>query len=192
MIDLNIGSFEKYRRIYPFENRLLKLSAILKNRGKHETALNLYKNTFQTLIANPQSKRLITDIFNYQNVVNAIFDILGNNFDSLWKELIYILDPKRISTNKQILGAFHATLKRRIAAMDNKNNKLKELYQAIITFESKESNSQPLPKSKLQKKAKQQHCKLCNTVLKSKMMNSEVRHCKFWYVHVHLSMFCFL
>ena len=184
MIDLDIGSFKEYHRMYPFENRLFKLAAILKNRGKHQSALNLYRNTFQTLISNPQSGRLITDIFKYQYVVNSIFSILGNDFNSLWKELINILDPRRISTNKQILGAFHEKLKQQIAAMDNKNNKLKELYQAIVTFESKYSNSQPLPKSKLQKTVKQQNCKLCNKILKSKMMNSDVRHCKFWYVAI--------
>ena len=184
-IDLDIGSFKNYHRMYPFENILFRLCSIRHNRGKNVE--EMFKKILEIIASrgDKQIENIIIDIFNYDRVIQYIFNVASNDFNGLWKELIVTLNPQRIATNKRILNAFHENLKWQIGAMDNNNNKLKDLYDVIINFEGKYNSSQPLPKSKWAKAKKIETCKVCNKEIKSGRIRSNIHHCRFWYVFFH-------
>eukprot|EP01083_Nonionella_stella_P134475 409138_1 len=179
-IDLDIGSLD--HRMYPLEIMLLRLCSIKHNQGRN--AVDLFRNSLEIIStrSKQQTETVITDIFKYDDVIRYIFNILGNSFDTLWRELILTLQPQRIATNKKILNAFHEHLKWQIAAMDRDNVKLQELDALIMAFESKNSSAQPLPKSQLTKISKHESCKLCNKTIKDGSFAAKfvhVHHCKY-------------
>ena len=149
--------------------------------------------------------KVYVELFNHPKVVEYIFAVLGKEFNTLWKDFIIILKPGRIATNKRILMSFRINLQRQIGRLQSKDgDKLKDLFDLIVHFESKNTSSRPLDKSKLMKAGKEENCKLCDRKLKSGLFHYEktgifsfkkvdhgwgkqIHHCRFWYVSLFSS-----
>eukprot|EP01083_Nonionella_stella_P029431 81029_1 len=125
-LDLYIASLHQCRRRYPLEYLVIRLCAIKRD-------IPLFRNCLIAISQSKDTTKIYNDLFTLQSSKKHIFNILGDDFD-LWQELMLLIQPDMISTERQILDAFQTGLRQQIDAMNSNNTKLRKLGALIANF----------------------------------------------------------
>eukprot|EP01083_Nonionella_stella_P073155 197581_1 len=176
-IDLDLESPTNYQRRFPFENQMFRLCCIMRRKNANRAA-ELFRLTVSTIARRGFS--IWIDLFNSESCVMYLFSFVGDDFATLWKELIVAVDEKRIATHARILSAFDHHLEKQIDAMNNENNhKLAELYAVVTALKGRHPLATDEYYMMKNTSANIMTCNVCSKRIKTGLFTSDKHNCKF-------------